>query len=112
MKKELSRLDDNTTQLLKMEAEINRLAIQQDTREDDGKEVEDDALYIVNPITGKCHRALVRKGLPKFWRTRCSWNYGLGHYETRSTPLEGYKDLCDTCLHQLRMERKTSLVPK
>ena len=37
LKKELGRLDDNTTQLLKMEAEINRLAIQQDARKDEGK---------------------------------------------------------------------------
>ena len=112
LKKELSRLADNTAQLLKMEAEINKLAIQQDTRTYDGTSVKYDALYIINPITSKCHRALVRKGLPKFWRARCSWNYGLGHYETRSTPIDGYKDLCDACLHQLRVERKTKLAPK
>ena len=107
-------MDDSTAQLLKLEAEISELTSRQDDRTSTGKETDADAQYIINPVTRKCHRALIHWGLPKFWKTRCSWSFGLTHYESRSSPVDGYKDLCDACLHQLRVDRNilaTSRLP-
>ena len=56
-------------------------------------------LYVINPVTGT--------GLPKFWRSVCSWRYGATHYVINHEPTPGYKDRCDTCLHHLREERQT-----
>ena len=105
LKAELAKLDNNTAYLLKMEAEVARLTDAQDEAAIDetaAKEFE----CVVNPVTKKCHRVLIKSGVPKFWRARCSWDFGLTHHEFREGPVDGYKDLCDTCFHELRVARK------
>ena len=79
-----------------------------DVKEATGDETTEKGTYVANPVTGKCHKALVYTGLPKFWRARCSWTFGLTHYNLQDTPVDGYKRLCDTCLHHLREQKKTS----
>ena len=69
-KRELAKMDDSTSQLLRLEVEISELTSRQDDRTNTGKETEDGARYIINPITRKCHRALIHGGLPKFLKTR------------------------------------------
>ena len=64
---------------------------------------------VVNPVTKKCHRVLIKTGVPKFWRARCSWDFGLTHHEFRAEPVDGYKDLCDACFHDLREKRKAGV---
>ena len=39
-------------------------------------------LYVINPVTGT--------GLPKFWRSVCSWRYGATHYVINHEPTPGY----------------------
>mgnify|MGYP002281116694 CR=1 FL=1 len=102
LKKGLAAMDDSTAHLLRLEAELSQLKSKQDEDEAKGEGIVEKGSYIINPITGKCHKALVYTGLPRFWKTRCSWQYGLTHYEPRDRPLDGYKLLCDTCLHHLR----------
>ena len=113
LKAELAKMDRNTSYLLKLEAEVARSKDAQDeavteemdtavTEEMDTKDFE----CVVNPVTKKCHRVLIKTGVPKFWRARCSWDFGLTHHEFRAEPVEGYKDLCDACSHELREKRK------
>ena len=106
LRQELANMDEATAQLLRLEAEVSQLRAKQDEKEAVGEDLVEKGLYIINPTTGKCHKALVYTGLTNFWKTRCSWQFGLTHYESRDLPLDGYKRLCDTCLHHLRKSRK------
>ena len=108
LRHELSSMDASTAQLLRLEAEVSQLKANQDEKEAFGEDLVEKGLYIISPTTGKCHKALVYAGLPTFWKTRCSWQFGLTHYESRGQPLDGYKRLCDACLHHLRKARKES----
>ena len=106
LKTDLKNLDKHTVELIRLELDVARLS-----QESDGKPkaIEDaEPQYVVNSITGKCHKILIKSGIPMTWKTRCTWNFGLGRYELKQEPVEGYKNLCDTCLHELRRERKSA----
>ena len=92
-----------------MEAEVARLTDAQDEAAGDDMAITDYEC-VVNPGTKKCHRVLVKAGIPKCWRTRCSWGFGLTHHEFRAEPVEGDKDLCDACFHDLREKRKAGAI--
>ena len=102
----MQKMDSHTAQLLQLEAEVNRLCLEDDAKRQNNKEEEEEPRYVVNTITGRCHVILIRTGLPMFWKTRCTWLYGLAYHEERRTPTDGYKQLCDKCLHHLRAQRK------
>ena len=106
LKTEIQKMDTHTAQLLQLEADVNRLCLEDDVRMKNTKEEDDNPRYVVNTITGRCHMILIRTGLPMFWKTRCTWLYGLAYHEERRTPVEGDKQLCDKCLHHLRAQRK------
>ena len=107
-KEDMAKMDTHTAKLLDIEAEVVRLT-QEAESTPAAKEDTEEAQYVINTITNKCHKILTRTGNPRNWKTRCTWVYGLGYYEICSSPPSGsYKDLCDTCLHALRSERKAA----
>ena len=108
LKAEMAKMDAHTAKLLDIEAEVVKI-MKESEHEPATSEIQEEPQFVINTITNKCHRIMTRTGNPRTWKTRCTWIYGLGYYAVCSTPPSGsYKDLCDTCLHALRAERKAA----
>ena len=99
-------MDTHTTQLFQLEADVNRPCLGNDVKTKHKKEEDDEQHLVVNTISGRCHVTLFRFVLPVLWKIRCIELRGLAYYEERQTPTDGYKQLCDNCLHNLRAQRK------
>ena len=87
LKTEIQNMDTHTAQLLQLEADVNRLCLEDDDWMKNKKEEDDNPRYVVNTITGRCRMILIRTGLPTFWKTRCTWLYGLAYHEDSQTPV-------------------------
>ena len=74
----LSKMDAHTSKLLDIEAEGARI-MQESESTPVTDEDKDEAQFVINMITKKCHRILTRTGKPRIWKNQVHLDLRPGH---------------------------------
>ena len=94
-------MDAHTAKLVQIEVDVTRLNEAEEARKPGPQ-------YVKNPASGCIHHIAVMTGLPIWWMTRCTYEFGRVDHALLSELPAGYKSLCSKCFPQLRLDRKSS----